>query len=554
MPGKPPKRPPTQRRLMTGTLLDTDPAKVSRHLSEIADRVNELDDRQQTVTTSAPATGDGSSKSPITVSTFTRSSSGVVSAPGGSGTTRFACEDGTWSVPAGGGGSGAVSSVTAGSTKVMASPTTGAVVVDVVPANLTGIPESGVTNLVTDLASKAPTSRLINTTAPLSGGGDLTADRTLSIAANGITNALLAQGPSTSVVGVAGAGPTNRGDIASSANGQILAQTSGSLAFTAVGNIVQYLGLLGDGSDGAIVFNGSSTITLANGTTIVPASNVYTLNTDICATDITINPGVTVKQASGTGWRIFFTGTLLVNGTLSADGTNGVNQTAGSSGGGYTLVSSGGAGSGGGNGGGVAAGAASTGIGSSFYAAAAKTAAAINTAGTTGGAAQGGTGGGGAGFTGGAVPANTQVTTNGTVRTYWNLIHGKASSTTSLTGPPGQQSVGFHGSGGSGGGANATASSAGGGGGGGAGVITIIGRTVGGSGTISCKGGNGGNGNATGAGNGGGGGGGGGTVIAIYANGTLPTTVVTGGTGGSATGTGGAGGNGGNGSVITVNL
>lgn len=38
-----------------------------------------------------------------------------------------------------------------------------------------------------------PASRLISTTAPLVGGGDLSADRTHSISANGITNTLLAQ-------------------------------------------------------------------------------------------------------------------------------------------------------------------------------------------------------------------------------------------------------------------------------------------------------------------------------------------------------------------------
>ena len=44
------------------------------------------------------------------------------------------------------------------------------------------ITESQVTNLTTDLGNKVPTSRTISTTAPLAGGGDLTADRTLSIA------------------------------------------------------------------------------------------------------------------------------------------------------------------------------------------------------------------------------------------------------------------------------------------------------------------------------------------------------------------------------------
>lgn len=42
--------------------------------------------------------------------------------------------------------------------------------------------EVDVTGLVTDLAGKVGTARAISTTAPLSGGGDLSADRTLSIA------------------------------------------------------------------------------------------------------------------------------------------------------------------------------------------------------------------------------------------------------------------------------------------------------------------------------------------------------------------------------------
>lgn len=45
------------------------------------------------------------------------------------------------------------------------------------------IAESQVTNLVTDLAGKVPTSRTISTTAPLTGGGDLSANRTLAVSA-----------------------------------------------------------------------------------------------------------------------------------------------------------------------------------------------------------------------------------------------------------------------------------------------------------------------------------------------------------------------------------
>jgi hypothetical protein len=53
-----------------------------------------------------------------------------------------------------------------------------------VAADIPNIAESQVTNLVTDLAAKAPTSRNINTTSPITGGGDLSADRTISIVAS----------------------------------------------------------------------------------------------------------------------------------------------------------------------------------------------------------------------------------------------------------------------------------------------------------------------------------------------------------------------------------
>ena len=41
--------------------------------------------------------------------------------------------------------------------------------------------QADITNLTTDLGNKAPTSRTISTTAPLTGGGDLSANRTLDI-------------------------------------------------------------------------------------------------------------------------------------------------------------------------------------------------------------------------------------------------------------------------------------------------------------------------------------------------------------------------------------
>lgn len=49
------------------------------------------------------------------------------------------------------------------------------------------IAESQVTSLVSDLAAKTPTTRLVSTGTGLSGGGDLSADRTLSIANTAVT-------------------------------------------------------------------------------------------------------------------------------------------------------------------------------------------------------------------------------------------------------------------------------------------------------------------------------------------------------------------------------
>lgn len=52
---------------------------------------------------------------------------------------------------------------------------------NIVDADVSAISESKVTNLTSDLNSKAPTTRTIATGTGLSGGGDLSADRTLSV-------------------------------------------------------------------------------------------------------------------------------------------------------------------------------------------------------------------------------------------------------------------------------------------------------------------------------------------------------------------------------------
>lgn len=92
-----------------------------------------------------------------------------------------------------GGSGGGATSVTNVDGTLTISPTVGAVV-----ASVNAIAESQVTNLVADLAAKVPTTRTISTTSPLSGGGDLSADRTLTTSMN--TNKLIGRG--TAGVGV----------------------------------------------------------------------------------------------------------------------------------------------------------------------------------------------------------------------------------------------------------------------------------------------------------------------------------------------------------------
>lgn len=91
-------------------------------------------------------------------------------------------------------------------------------------------------------------SRQILTTAPLTGGGDLTADRTIAIAANGIVNSLLAQMPANTLKG------NNTGGVANAAD-LTVAQTLTLLGLSGgITIVITTAALTGGGTTGTMTF------------------------------------------------------------------------------------------------------------------------------------------------------------------------------------------------------------------------------------------------------------------------------------------------------------
>ncbi len=285
-------------------------------------------------------------------------------------------------------------------------------------------------------------------------------------------------------------------------------------------------GVYGPGTDGALVFDGSTSLTLSGGNDAITGPtagtgkfagyNVYTLPHDMLATSITVNSGVAINTG---GYRIFANSTLTNNGLIHRSGSN-ASGTGAQSAPAF-------AGCGGGTAGG-ASGAVGTATTSNL--AAWTTANSTSTAGSTNSAGingqvlfKGGGGGGssvGVGFTSGATAL--KASTAGSLD--FIVVMSCRFSDRSLSAPQG-------GSGGGGGGNAAT----GGSGGPGAGVIAVYARQITGSGIFQATGGNGGN--ATATSGGGGGGGGGGAAIIVYSHRTGSFTVdVSGGTGGAAFG------------------
>jgi hypothetical protein len=280
-------------------------------------------------------------------------------------------------------------------------------------------------------------------------------------------------------------------------------------------------GIFGDGNDGAVTFDGSSTIL-----GLAPSSSVYTLTRDIYPTTMTVNSGVTIRTG---GYRIFAKISVTNNGTINNTGGNGETPNAGdadadagaASGGGFFPGGSGG-GQGLRNNGGQGG----------------------NLTPTLGG--RGGTGGNGSVGTGGnagTVNATTTGFRHFPVAVEFQYIDQSGPTATVIKAGTG---------GGGGGGDNASES--GGGGGGGGGFVVIASKSLTNTGTISANGGNGGNG-SSGGNAGGGGGGGGGVVSLVYSSLTNSGTIsANGGTGGTKNGTGTNGANGSNGTVIQIKI
>ncbi len=346
----------------------------------------------------------------------------------------------------------------------------------------------------------------VNTTAPLTGGGELDQDRTLAI---------------TEFAG------TVPGSVPTSPGGTVKFLRADGTWVTVFG--AGFLGgLFGSGRDGSVVFDGAATIL-----GLTPVANVYVLTRDIFVINCTIDVGVTVKAA---GYRMFGTGTLTVNGSLTANGLTSTSITGGA-GSPSGFLAGGTDGANGSNGVGIATNQGAPWTTTSI---ANNGGANPNGAGGVGPVAQ--RGGGGGGSSASAAGAGGDITVTSADKggdSFYEVLRGCPASATAVS---------ERWRGGTGGGASVNA-----GGGGGGGVLIIAFPTITGAGSISATGGGG----ASGTGPpavGGGGGGGGGWICLVYLTRSSVTVSVAGGSGGSPASGGGNGGAGAAGTTIFYNL
>jgi len=309
---------------------------------------------------------------------------------------------------------------------------------------------------------------------------------------------------------------------------------------SSITNIATLAKIFGTWADGAVTFDGSTTIL-----GLVPSGNIYTMTRDIHCTDITINVWVTIRPA---GYRIYATGTLTNNGTISNNWGNGGNATNSSASTPWTAGTAGTAGTawvtvfGTAQAGTVGATGRNTdGVGASSSSSTSVTNAVcgVGAVGWSGGNATGGVSR--AGGSGASAGTATTSGTDGikdliTATTYYTIAGAIKNWTGGTGGWAGALSYDNL--------AGNDASGSGGGGGGAGGVVYVATKTLAGNGSITATGGtwgNGGNGfHGTGSTNvwvwGGGGGGGwaGGAVIVITQTSANPNTIsISGGAGGT---------------------
>jgi hypothetical protein len=328
------------------------------------------------------------------------------------------------------------------------------------------------------------------------------------------------------------------GDIASGMIVEVEYDGTNFLMLNPVANAPSIIASFGDGSDGTVTFDGTTTIL-----GMVPSSSIYTMTRDIYCINMTVNTGVTIKPS---GYRIFGTGTLTLSGTakIERNGNNGGNGGNGSFGVTGTGGTAGAAladgylkGSAAGKAGASGSQSGGSGVVGSPGTAGTSSSTTVVGAGAAGGAGTGAAGGGAAGAAGSSTSSVKLINGINSV----SLIDVSSGTVTAISPSAGS------GSGGSG--ASAASVGANGGGGGGSasagGIIAIYFATIiiGASASITANGGIGGNGGTGNDGSGGGGGGGnGGVIILFYSSltnsGTISVTGGAGGTGGNSGATG----------------
>lgn len=288
--------------------------------------------------------------------------------------------------------------------------------------------------------------------------------------------------PNPSVAKLAG---TALGTLSGAQSGQCLAWSGTQWVPTTIA-AAGGLGIYGDGSDGSVTFDGTTTIL-----GMAPSANVYTLTRDIWLGSSTINNGVTINTVS---WRIFCQGTLTNNGQVSCNGngTTGTNHSLGGSA--ITTLGTLNAES-------VTTIASAGGIGTTTNGGAGQ-----NSTGQALVASSGGHGGAGNSGTGAAGGTSNVVTAIIGAPRFALAGLGYYPSTSGIFNAYNY----YGGSGGGAGGGDGT--NAGGGGGGGGGLVVMAVKTFAGTGVIQARGAAGGSPTTSANGCGGGGGGGGGLV------------------------------------------